>query len=394
VIRKNLFLPLLTIGLGLAWLASHARATDSLPHLVLPSAPVQASDDFQWSIPVRVVNGTDQGIYLDSLHIVIKDDYAGSRRRGQTWTFNVTSFTKILRSVSAHDSGQVTYQGPSYAEIANVTMRLHCHTGDGTMLTTPDATVQMAPSSISSRHPPLFLQTKNGRVEYSLVPELWPGRRSPGVLLIHGEDAQARDWLPVAWYVANHGFSCMLMSLPGYGLSEGPADFAGPRSVAAVNQVLDLLRRGPNIDSTRLAIWGISEGATVAAIVAAKRKDVGAVVLQSGLYDLADAMRTSQSKEFQRILETEAGPKSGWKNRSPLLAQVRPAAPTLVLHGGDDRVVPVEQAKAYHALVNAKGGRARLEVFPLDGHRLHYGVSRDTVLSFLRAHVSPSAGQP
>ena len=32
-------------------------------------------------------------------------------------------------------------------------------------------------------------------------------------MLIHGEDGQSRDWLPMAWDLANHGYACMLISL-------------------------------------------------------------------------------------------------------------------------------------------------------------------------------------
>ena len=359
-----------------------------MPHLVLPPSPIPASEDFTWNVRVRVVNPLERGIFLDSLGLDVTDLYLGSRRRGQTQSFNVTQVTEILRGVSPNDSGFMTYSGPAFSERARVTMRLYCHGGDGHPIVTPDASVEMSPSSVSIRHSPILLDSKKGKIEYAFVPELWPDRPSPAILLIHGEDGQARDWLPLAWDLAQHGYSCMIMSLPGYGFTAGPPDFAGPRSLEVTNFLLDRLRRSFNVDSNRVSLWGFSEGATVAALVAAKRKDLAAVVLQSGLYDLADVARETDSDALRHLLETEAGPPSGWKPRSPLLLKALPAPPTLILHGEDDHVAPTAQAKAYAALFPTKA-RMSLRLIEGGGHRLPIGAARDSVVAFLQTHLPP-----
>src|SRR5262249_34078597 len=263
---------------------------------------------FLWNIRVRVVNPTDRGIFLDSLRLDVTDLHVASRRRGKTQSFTVSKgVTDILKGVSPSDSGFMTYSGPAFSERAQVTMPLYTHLGDGKPLIPRDASVEMGPSYVSVRYPPILLDTKQGKVEYSFVPELWPSRPSPAILIVHGEDAQARDWLPLAWNLANNGYTCMLMSLPGYGFSAGPPDFAGPRSVAAATLLLDRLRRSANVDSNRVAVWGISEGATVAALAAAKRKDLAAVILQSGLYDLAGIVKDTRSEGLRQVVEAEAG---------------------------------------------------------------------------------------
>lgn len=364
-------------------------ASPFIPHLVLPAGPLAATEDFQWNVRVRVVNPLDRSIYLDSLGLDVTDLYLASRHRGRTQSFNVTKgMTDILKGVAPNDSGFMTFSGAAFAEMGRVTMRLHYHLNDGPPRTTPDASVEMSPSLVSVRHSPLLLETKKGKVEYSFVPELWPDRRSPAILLIHGEDGQARDWLPLAWNLANHGYSCMLMSLPGYGFSAGPPDFAGPRSLEAVNLLLDRLKRSANVDSNRVSVWGFSEGATVAALVAAKRRDLAAVVLQSGLYDLSDVVQATESTALRQVIEAEAGPRTGWKSRSPLALKALPSAPTLVLHGQQDRVVPAAEAKAYAALFPAKA-RMTLRLIETEGHTLPIVTARDTVMAFLQNHLPP-----
>jgi pimeloyl-ACP methyl ester carboxylesterase len=395
--------PLLLLLLALAPLATPARGREVLaaaaesaavfsplaPHLVLPPSPIPATDDFVWNIRVRVVNPTDRGIFLDSLRLDITDLYVASRRRGKTQSFTVAKgITDILKGVSPSDSGFMTYSGPAYSERAQVTMRLYSHLTDGKSVVTPEASVEMGPPNVSVRYPPILLDTKQGKLEYSFVPELWPTRASPAILIVHGEDGQARDWLPLAWNLANHGYSCMLMSLPGYGFSAGPPDFAGTRSVAATSLLLDRLRRSVNVDSNRVAVWGISEGATVAALAAAKRKDLAAVILESGLYDLPGTVKDTRSEGLRQIVEAEAGPKSGWKSRSPLLIKALPSAPTLILHGGKDDAVPPSQASAYAALFPAKS-RSTLQLFPEEGHRLPIVAARDSVLGFLQKRLPP-----
>ena len=398
------FRPLILLLLAPAVLGVTARGRDVLadapaestvvsspyvPHLVLPPGPIAANDDFVWNIRVRVVNPTDRGIFLDSLRLDVTDLYVASRRHGKTQSYTVAKqITDILKGVSPSDSGFMTYSGPAISERALVTMRLYSHSGDGKPVITPDASVEMGPPYVSVRYPPILLDTKNGKLEYSFVPELWPTRLSPAILIVHGEDAQARDWLPLAWNLANHGYSCMLMSLPGYGFSAGPPDFAGPRSVAAVSLLLDRLRRSTNVDSNRVSVWGISEGATVAALAAAKRKDLAAVILQAGLYDLAATVKDTRSEGLRQILTAEAGPKSGWKNRSPLLVKALPTAPTLILHGEKDDAVPSAQASSYAALFPAKA-RMDLRLFPDQGHLLPMLAARDSVMDFLERRLPP-----
>jgi dipeptidyl aminopeptidase/acylaminoacyl peptidase len=390
--RKTRFL-LLVVALGLAAARSAAASTadgDSAAspatlHLVLPSGPLQATDQFQWKVRIRVVNSTPRGIYTDSLVMEFTDLYEGSMRRGYTESFSVTKVAELLRAVSAGDSGYVTYSGAAFAETGRIRMRLHAHFSDGTTCVTPAATIDIGPAPMAVRFPSSYIQGKDGRIEITFLPEMWPTGPSPAVLLVHGEDSQSRDWMPLGCALSNRGYACMLVSLPGHGFSTGPRDFAGPASVKAVSRALDLLRRLPGTDSTRVGLWGFSEGATVAALVAARHGGVRGLVLQSGIYDLASTFEHTESAELRRILETQAGPRAGWKKRSPLRTREWPQAPALILHGEEDRVVPASQAGDFAAGLRAAGDSVTVRLFPGAGHQIPMAEARDTVEEFFKS---------
>src|SRR5262249_58592047 len=104
-------------------------------------------------------------------------------------------------------------------------------------------------------------------------------------------------------------------------------------------------------------------------------------------------MKDARSEGLRQVVQAEAGPKSGWKSRSPLLLKALPSAPTLILHGEMDDAVPPQQASAYAALFPAKS-RSTLQLFAEQGHRLPIVAARDSVLGFLQKRLPPPPRQP
>ncbi len=360
-------------------------------HLELPSYQVSADDQFRWSIPIKVVNATAGGIYNDSLQVVIEDLDPGQRQRGRKQTITITKVAESVFSLSAGDSAIFKYTGVALAEHARVSFHLYSHSADGKRFEC-EGTMEVYPGGVSRQFPSRFLRDKKRLVEYVIVPEVWPPRRSPALLILHGEDGHARQLLRLAWDLANHGYTSMLVSLPGYGQSSGPPDFGGPATLKALRRALDLLRHAQNVDSTRIAVWGVSQGATVAALLAAERKDLKAVVLQSGIYDLTAAYRGTTSEEFRRILEAEAGPRgAGWRRRSPLGLSARLSAPVLLLHGEHDPVSPAAQANEFAASLRSAGRSVSLQIFPEAGHFIPMIEARKAAHEFLKPYLTPES---
>jgi len=187
--------------------------------------------------------------------------------------------------------------------------------------------------------------------------------------------------------MANAGYSVMLVSLPGYGLSDGEPDFAGPASIRAVGLALDELRRSSPVDASRIAVWGVGRGATAAALLAAERPGLSALVLQSGVYDPESALRDTQSDTLRQALKTEAKSNGGWNRRSALRVAGRMKLPVLFLHGEQDPEARSNQAADLAGRLRAAGGIVQLELIPDAGHSLPSSVTFPIVRDFLKARL-------
>jgi dienelactone hydrolase len=129
-----------------------------------------------------------------------------------------------------------------------------------------------------------------------------PGRRGPGILLFHqcSNNGSRRLWDGLAKDLVAAGFHVMTFDYRGFGETGGrlppppppPAggaaggafDLAGgsPFPPGDGDAALAYLLAQKDVDPTRLAVGGSSCGATDAVDLAARRRDVRAVVLLSG----------------------------------------------------------------------------------------------------------------
>ncbi|HMD66067.1 MAG TPA: alpha/beta fold hydrolase [Stellaceae bacterium] len=96
----------------------------------------------------------------------------------------------------------------------------------------------------------------------------------PVVLFIHGHQEGPRDggeayvWTGRLGIMARQGYVSAAVSQPGYGNSAGPPDYCGPFTQQAVLVAIDFLRRQPFVRANKVALFGYSRGAIVAAMVA------------------------------------------------------------------------------------------------------------------------------
>lgn len=178
------------------------------------------------------------------------------------------------------------------------------------------------------------------------------------------------------------------VSQPGFGASDGPADFCGPSTQQAVIAALAFLKQQPAIDPERIVLYGNSRGAVASAMVAARVPDLRAVILSSGVYDLEAAFRTSPPG-LRRAIESEAGPsKQAFLARSALHHVQDIRAETLLLHGRHDDRAPVAQAKTFSAALADAGVPVSLNVFEC-GHRIPREYSQAVLRPFLEGIFRP-----
>ncbi len=218
----------------------------------------------------------------------------------------------------------------------------------------------------------------------------------PAILYVHGhqigERPGARIYLnpPLLEQTAEEGFFAAAVSQPGYGRSDGPPDFCGPVSQSAVRRVLQALRENPRVDRNRIVLYGYSRGAIVASMVATQEPTLAGVILGGGVYDMQQAyQQMPEAPEGEESIRGNIRNETGatdeaFRQRSVLLSDVPISVPTLILHGEDDPVSPVGQARRLAEQLREWGTPVELAIFPGIAHGIPRPDRKPFVDQFLR----------
>lgn len=205
------------------------------------------------------------------------------------------------------------------------------------------------------------------------------------VLILHGySDAKVGGiaWAPV-W--RSLGFHVLSIDLRAHGESGGRYSTAGFYEQHDVDQVVDLIRKQRPEQTRSIVIFGVSLGATVAAAVGCKGKNLTAVILESPYDDYKNAIVT-HGRRLAMPLEWGYCIAYRWAERLSRadFDQVRPIdlipnidCPVLVIHSGSDTFVsPDQQARIDQALSRRSGSLvSRSVVIPNAQHTR--GLSED-----------------
>jgi competence protein ComEC len=179
------------------------------------------------------------------------------------------------------------------------------------------------------------------------------------VLLLHGfaEDSSSWDQSRAAALV-RRGWNVAALDLRGYGQSEGAFATFGGLEVDDIRAWLDLLEdrvaRTSAHSPFRPVLWGRSMGAAIAVRVAAREPRVTALVLESPMVDLDASMAEVLRKRklpfptlLARLVTRRAGKLAGVPihHPRPVDAAAGVTCPSLIVHGTNDRIVPIDQAR-------------------------------------------------
>jgi len=115
-----------------------------------------------------------------------------------------------------------------------------------------------------------------------------PDRR-PAVLLLPAEGTTLPDQLPLIAGLVHRGFAVMAVENRGHGVSQAfsvqPGVAVYPEYRVDAASALDILWRRPEVDTTKVAVYGESQGAVIAMALAGRRPEVRAVVAVGLLRD-------------------------------------------------------------------------------------------------------------
>jgi dipeptidyl aminopeptidase/acylaminoacyl peptidase len=207
-------------------------------------------------------------------------------------------------------------------------------------------------------------------------------QRTPVIMDIHGgPESQTRPiWNPGAQYFANVlGATVILPNVrgsAGYGKRYMNLDNAEKRedSVKDIGALLDWIGTQPNLDKSRVAVYGQSYGGYMSLAVSTHYADriVGSVE-RYGISDFASFLRNTESyRRDNRRAEygDERDPKMQevFKRIAPLNNVKKITKPMLVMQGTNDPRVPQSESDQVVAGIRANGVETWYVVFADEGH--------------------------
>ncbi|MBV8360408.1 MAG: prolyl oligopeptidase family serine peptidase [Deltaproteobacteria bacterium] len=244
---------------------------------------------------------------------------------------------------------------------------------------------------------PLGFQISSGEDHYQIegyfARSAEPGRM-PALLVLNGDGGNARQCIDHILQFIALRIRLACISLPGYGKSSGPSRFVGPQSIEAARRGLDLVAARPEVDPSRLAIWGIADGAVAAGLLMDSDRRAHAVILQSGAYDLLKLWPGAPIGTKLSILRQVWPSKRVLQERSVI--ENMPSkldCNVLILHGERDRKTPVNQAQQLARALRERGAHVKTHFFADGSHRLGKMVDQ-SLREFLRANLAlPSSNE-
>lgn len=158
------------------------------------------------------------------------------------------------------------------------------------------------------------------------------------VIHFHGNAENVSAHIPLVEWLPYEGYNVLMFDYRGYGRSQGRVSRAG--TIRDGHAALDYALSRPDIETSHIFFYGQSLGGAVAAVVAAERAEVRAVVLESTF----SSYRRIAARHLRKVLMTDvlAWPlacglvSSGYEPREAV-GRIAPR-PVLVLAGTNDSI--------------------------------------------------------
>jgi dipeptidyl aminopeptidase/acylaminoacyl peptidase len=224
--------------------------------------------------------------------------------------------------------------------------------------------------------------------------DIKPGEKRPAMIFVHGGPVRQmllgyhyRHFYHMAYavnqWLANEGYvvlSVNYRSGVGYGRSFRNAPRTGGRGNSEYGDVLaagEYLRGRPDVDTKRIAIWGLSYGGVLTAQALARNSDIFAAGIDLAGVHLWGSSLDPESTSFK---SSAIGAIDTWKS------------PVLLIHGDDDRNVAFQQTTGLVQLLRARDVEFELIVFPDDVHdsliHQRWVYTFERMEQFLKKHLN------
>ncbi|MBK7791712.1 MAG: alpha/beta fold hydrolase [Betaproteobacteria bacterium] len=275
------------------------------------------------------------------------------------------------------------------------------HQGIRASLAAPRIAHEGTPAALGLGFEAVRIDTANRRRLHGwlILPAAPDGTPHPAVIVIHGWGGNAAMMLPLARPLHEAGFAVLFIDARCHGASDGDSFASLPRFAEDLEQALAWLAARAGIDARRIAVFGHSVGAGAALLAASRRSDVAAVVSVAAFSHPAAMMRRWLATK--RIPERPLGRYildyvqrtigHRFDDIAPVNTLARVRCPVLLVHGADDDVVPLDDARRIFA---ARTHEA-VELLVLGGNHDSFADLEQhmaQLVAFLRRATTPRSG--
>jgi fermentation-respiration switch protein FrsA (DUF1100 family) len=223
------------------------------------------------------------------------------------------------------------------------------------------------------------------------------GQQAPTVILLHGFGRSRAELLPHAAYLHSAGFNVLLFDFRSRGESGGDEVTLGAREPLDVRGAVSYVLTRPEVDPARVAVQGVSLGASSGILAMADDARIAAIVAESPFSD-ARGLIDSAFEDFIDLPTFPFGPASALILERRLDADmddIRPIdavsrvgqRPIFLIEDLDDTAMPPQSARRLYA---AAPGPKELWLVEGAGHAKGYVVAPQEyerrVLAFYDAH--------
>lgn len=165
------------------------------------------------------------------------------------------------------------------------------------------AALVLVPASPAAAAAPTFfdLPAADGvALKANLIAPTTPGPH-PAIVFISSWALNDAEYLAQAGALAGAGYVVLSYTSRGFWGSGGTIDTAGPADIADVSSAITWLTGHTATDPARIGVGGVSYGAGIALIAAARDARIKAVVAMSAWTDLIDSLYGNQTRHPQAV---------------------------------------------------------------------------------------------
>ena len=275
------------------------------------------------------------------------------------------------------------------------------HRGIRAALAAPRIAHDRTPAASGLAFETVHVDTANGRRLHGwlIAPASRADAACPAAIVMHGWGGNAAMMLPLARPLHEAGFAALFIDARCHGASDDDSFASLPRFAEDLEHAFDWLATRAEIDAGRIALIGHSVGAGAALLAASHRPRVAALVSVSAFSHPAAMMRRWLAN--RRIPERPVGRYildyvqrtigHRFDDIAPVATIARVRCPVLLVHGEDDDVVPLADARQ----IFGARAHAAVDLVVLGGDHESYADLEQHIgklVEFLRAARAPPPG--